>query len=62
MKDFNDIYYNSVECVRCNLCLDRCPAVRAVGTDKAPMYSAVYSALGSRFDLEMVTEEAFPVH
>ena len=59
MKDFNDIYYNSVECVRCSLCLDRCPAVRAVGTDKAPMYSAVYSALGSRFDLEMVTEEAF---
>ena len=59
MKDFNDIYYNSVECVRCSLCLDRCPAVRAAGTDKAPMYSSVYSALGSRFDLEMVTEEAF---
>lgn len=59
MRDFHDIYYNSVECVRCNLCLDRCPAVRALGTDKAPMYSSVYSALGSRFDLEMVTEEAF---
>lgn len=59
MRDFNDIYYNSVECLRCNLCLDRCPAVRTMGTDKTPMYSSVYSALGSRFDLEMVTEEAF---
>lgn len=59
MKDFNEIYYNSVECTRCNLCLDRCPAVRAVGLDQAPMYAAVYSALGSRFDLEMVTKEAF---
>jgi len=59
MKDFSDIYYESVECIRCNLCLDKCPVVRAVGIDKAPMYASVYSAMGSRFDLDMTSKEAF---
>lgn len=59
MMDFTELYYDSVECIRCNLCLDKCPVVRAVGIDKAPLYSSVYTAMGSRFDLNTTTEDAY---
>ncbi len=59
MRDFTDIYYESVECIRCNLCLDKCPVVRAAGIDAAPLYASVYSAMGTRFDLDMTAEESF---
>lgn len=59
MMDFTDLYYETVPCIRCNLCLDRCPIVRAAGIDKAPLYSSVYAAMGSRFDLETVIKDAY---
>lgn len=59
MRNFDEIYYESIECLRCNLCIDKCPVVRSLGIDKAPMYLSVYSAMGSRFDIDITAKEAF---
>lgn len=57
--DFSKLYYRSVDCLTTNHLPDQNPVVRTCGIDTNAGYSVVFTAMGSRFDLDKVAQEAF---
>lgn len=57
--DFSKFYYGSADCFISNINFDVAPSVRVAGADVTTGYGVVYTAIGTRFDLDHVANEAF---
>lgn len=58
-RDFASLYYQVANTLTSDTVFDGAPATRILGADSAPGFSTVFTALGSRFDVAYVAEEAF---
>ena len=58
-QDFSKLFYRTSNCMTSDIISDFVPVNRVLGSDVSTGMGVVFTAMGSRFDLEYVAKEAF---
>jgi len=58
-EKFTETYYKVAQCLNSDLIADFNPVTRVCGCDTSAGFATVFTAMGSRFDIKFVAEEAF---
>lgn len=58
-QDFSKIYYRTTNCLTSDIIADFAPVSRVLGVDTSSGMGVVFTAMGTRFDMQYVAKEAF---
>ena len=58
-QDFSKLYYRTANCLTSDIIADFSPVSRVLGTDTSAGMGVVFTAMGTRFDMQYVAKEAF---
>lgn len=58
-QDFSKLYYRTTNCLTSDIIADFAPVSRVLGIDTSSGMGAVFTAMGTRFDMQYVAKEAF---
>lgn len=58
-QDFSKLYYRTANCLTSDIIADFAPVSRVLGVDRSAGMGTLFTAMGTRFDMEYVAEEAF---
>ena len=58
-QDFSKIYYRTTNCLTSDIIADVAPVSRVLGVDTSSGMGVVFTAMGTRFDMQYVAKEAF---
>lgn len=59
VQDFSKLYYRTANCLTSDIIADFVPVSRVLGVDTSTGMGVVFTAMGTRFDLQYVAKEAF---
>lgn len=58
-QDFSKLYYRTVNCLTSDIIADFAPVSRILGVDTSAGMGTMFTAMGTRFDMQYVAKEAF---
>ena len=58
-QDFSKLYYRTANCLTSDIIADFSPVSRVLGADTSTGMGVVFTAMGTRFDMQYVAKEAF---
>lgn len=58
-QEFSKLYYRTSNCLTSDIIADFAPVSRILGVDTSTGVGAVFTAMGTRFDMQYVAKEAF---
>lgn len=58
-QDFSKLYYRTANCLTSDIIADFSPVSRVMGADTSTGMGVVFTAMGTRFDMQYVAKEAF---
>lgn len=58
-QDFSKLYYRTANCLTSDIIADFAPVSRVLGVDRSAGMGTMFTAMGTRFDMEYVAGEAF---
>lgn len=58
-QEFSKLYYRTSNCLTSDIIADFAPVSRVMGVDTSTGMGAVFTAMGTRFDMQYVAKEAF---
>lgn len=58
-QEFSKLYYRTSNCLTSDIIADFAPVSRVLGVDTSTGMGAVFTAMGTRFDMQYVAKEAF---
>ncbi|MDD3404013.1 MAG: hypothetical protein PHQ72_11775 [Hespellia sp.] len=58
-QEFSKLYYRTANCLTSDIIADFAPVSRIVGVDTSAGLGTVFTAMGTRFDMQYVAKEAF---